>query len=243
MELLEFEFDLTLVNWVNVGCITWFFGCWIGYARFARHMAKKSHCIASTMHSLRVNWMEELIHRDARVADASIIANLERNVAFMASTSILVLAGIFTMLASVDKVNLVLSNLHITTPSTSEEVQLKLLLLALIFVYAFFTFTWSLRQFGFCGVIIGATPLAPQVERKEFAVLVKHGAKVFDQASHSYNFGLRAFYFSMACLGWFIHPIVFVIAVAVVVWVLYQREFQSSTMKALLQVSQDIKQL
>lgn len=243
MEFLEFTFDFALINWVNVACLIWFLTCWIGYARFARFMAKKSHCIASTMHSLRLNWMSELIHRDVRVADASIIANLERNVAFMASSSILVLAGIFTMLASADKVNLVLSNLHITAPSTSEEVQLKLLLMALVYVYAFFTFTWSLRQFGFCGVIIGATPLAPNIENKEFDILVKHGAKVFDQASHSYNFGLRAYYFSMACLAWFVHPLFFIIAVAVVVWILYQREFKSSTMRALLQVSQDIKQL
>tara|TARA_B100000446_G_scaffold46105_2_gene42132 strand:- start:27579 stop:27797 length:219 start_codon:yes stop_codon:yes gene_type:complete len=63
-------------------------------------MAKKTECIASVMHRLRMDWMQQLLHRDNRVSDASIIANLERNVSFMASTSILILAGLLTVIAS-----------------------------------------------------------------------------------------------------------------------------------------------
>ncbi len=84
----------------NTFCILWFLVCWIGYSRFARHMAKKTECIASVMHRLRMDWMQQLLHRDNRVSDASIIANLERNVSFMASTSILILAGLLTVIAS-----------------------------------------------------------------------------------------------------------------------------------------------
>jgi uncharacterized membrane protein len=45
---------------------------------------------------------------------------------------------------------------------------------------------------------------------------------------------LRAYYFSLAALGWFVHPWVFVTATTLVTVVLYLREHHSRTMKMLL---------
>ena len=230
-----------ILNWINLASLLWFLGCWVGYARFARIKAKNSDCLASVMHKLRLVWMEEVLYREQRVADTSIIANLERNVAFMASTSIFVLAGLVTVLASTDQVFIVLSGLHFAAPTSPAELQFKFLALICIFIYAFFTFTWSLRQFGFSGVIIGASP---KIERSDVNLAntqeyARHSGKVLDQAAHSYNFGLRAYYYAMAMLAWFVHPLLFMLAVALVVWVLYRREFKSSTLVALLQVQRD----
>ncbi|GAB3106138.1 DUF599 domain-containing protein [Aestuariicella hydrocarbonica] len=230
-----------MTDWVNLGCLVWFLGCWVGYSRFARHMAKRTDCLASVMHSFRLAWMREVLFREIRMPDASIIANLERSVSFMASTTILVLAGIVTVLASSDQVYGLLQHLPFVAATTSAQLQFKLLVLVFIFVYAFFTFTWSLRQFSFCNVILGATPIfkpgdIDQAQRDTYA---RHTGKVLDQASHSYNFGLRAYYFSMAMLAWFIHPLAFVLAVALVVAILYRREFHSRTLHAMVEVSQD----
>ncbi|MDO6806957.1 DUF599 family protein, partial [Wenyingzhuangia sp. 1_MG-2023] len=68
-------------------------------------------------------------------------------------------------------------------------------------------FTWSLRQFGFASVLIGAAPFpndktVTAAERRSFAI---YAAKVIDQAGHSYNNGLRAFYISLALLLWFVN--------------------------------------
>ncbi len=228
-------------QWVNLGCLVWFLFCWIGYSRFARHMAKKTECIASVMHRLRLDWMRQLLHREQRVSDASIIANLERNVSFMASTSILVLAGLLTVIASATDVNQMFQQIPLLAQASVGELQLKLLVLVCVFVYAFFTFTWSLRQFGFCSVIVGATPFL-EPERLTFEqqqTYARHSGKVLDQAAHSYNFGLRAYYFAMAMLAWFVHPALFVVSVGLVVSILYRREFHSSTLQALLMVDQD----
>jgi uncharacterized membrane protein len=51
------------------------------------------------------------------------------------------------------------------------------------------------------------------------------------------NHGLRAFYFALAALTWFLHPWLFVAASAFVVYVLYQREFHSTTLHALTRPS------
>merc|ERR1711879_562098 len=107
-----------------------------------------------------------------------------------------------------------------------------------VFIYAFFTFTWSMRQFGFASVLVGAAPMpgdtsVTAAERRSFAI---YGAKIIDQASHSYNYGLRSFYFSLALISWFINPWLFMVAAAAVVGVLYEREFMSTALKSLQKV-------
>ena len=59
-------------------CLTWY-----GYTWFARRKAKTRDCIARSMHQHRIHWMYEIITRDIRVGDAALLANLERNIAFL----------------------------------------------------------------------------------------------------------------------------------------------------------------
>lgn len=49
-------------------------------------------------------------------------------------------------------------------------------------------------------------------------------------AAHTFNYGLRAYYFGMATLAWFINPWFFMLVTAGVVLVLYQREFHSGVL-------------
>jgi uncharacterized membrane protein len=228
-------------EWLNLLGLVWFAGCWLGYSEYARRNAPHAECLALVMHHHRIDWMKQVVSREVRVADASIIANLERNVSFMASTSMLVLAGLVTVLARSADVHEMLAALPFVNDSSPSLVQLKLLVLSGIFIYAFFTFTWSLRQFGFGGVLVGAMPYKDQSElsEEECNRYAESAGKVLDKAAHSYNFGLRSFYFAMALLAWFINPLLFMAAVTLVVWVLYRREFHSGTLKALLQVNAD----
>ena len=48
-----------------------------------------------------------------------------------------------------------------------------------------------------------------------------------------FNQGLRAFYFAFAAIAWFFHPWLSMAGSALVVYILYQREFQSRTLRAL----------
>jgi uncharacterized membrane protein len=58
--------------------------------------------------------------------------------------------------------------------------------------------------------------------------------RVVALAGESFNYGIRAYYFSMAALSWFLHPLVFIVSSAWVTFVLYRREFHSRTLEALL---------
>ena len=219
--------------------VAWLLIAWVGYSTFAKQRAKKVFCIASVLHCYRKNWMRSMLKRNNRISDAALLSNLERNASFLASTSMLVIAGVFTLLASADKVlQMVLTIPGVPAGTSTLQLQFKILLLLLIHVYAFFTFTWSMRQYGFCAVLLGAAPIEtdPQAVGEDAENYILHVATVIDEAGISYNHGLRAFYFSLAVLAWLLNDILFLIAVAGVVFILYQREFHSSTLRAMIAV-------
>ncbi len=218
------------IGWLNVGALVWFLCLWIGYARFAHNRAKHSNLgLAAVMGRRRREWVRQMLKRELRIPDAALIANLERNVTFLASSSMLILAGLLTVFVSVGRLQAVLIDVPFYIESSSFLLHLKLMVLISIYVYAFFTFTWSMRQYGFVAVVIGSAP-SPQELRdypEKIEDFVRASGKVIDLAAHTNNYGLRAFYFSLSVLAWFINGWLFIIASTMVVAVLYHREFRS----------------
>lgn len=223
---------------VNSLCLAWFFICWVGYAFYARHKAINTSCIASELHNYRCQWMRRVMMRDNRISDAALIANLERNVSFLASTSILILAGLLTVFTVAEQTLELVSEIPLVTDNSPLSIKLKVGLLVVIFVYAFFTFTWSMRQYGFCSIILGGAPLTtePNVTEEERNRYAFYAARVIDLAGLSYNTGLRAYYFALSVLAWFLSPYLFMLSSAFVVAVLYRREFKSRSLLALRQM-------
>ncbi|WP_299568193.1 DUF599 domain-containing protein [uncultured Shewanella sp.] len=222
-----------LFSLLDILALTCFFSCWMGYTIFARKKAKNTDCIARCLHQHRIHWMSEVMKKEIRVGEASLLANLERNIAFFASTTLLVLAGVLTLFAQVERLEDVISSIPFAAEPNHALVQVKLALLAGIFVLAFFQFTWSMRQYGFLNVMIGAAPIDPTGMDKNLAAYSRQMATVGDQAAHSYNYGLRSYYFSMAALCWFWNPLLLIVASLLVVYTLYRREFKSRAVRAI----------
>lgn len=218
------------IGWLNVGALIWFFCLWIGYARFAHSRAKHSNQgLAAVMGRRRREWVYQMLQRDLRVPDTALLSSLERNVTFLASSSMLILAGLLTVFVSVGRLQAVLFDVPFYVESSTFQLHIKLMVLIFIFAYAFFTFTWSIRQYGFAFVALGSAPSPKEVleypEKVENFVWVC--GKIIDLAAHTYNYGLRAFYFSLSVLAWFINGWFFILAATLVVAVLYNREFRS----------------
>lgn len=57
---------------------------------------------------------------------------------------------------------------------------------------------------------------------------------MISMAANQFNFGLRAYYFGMATLAWFINPWFFMLVTAGVVVVLYRREFHSDVLEVMV---------
>ena len=85
-------------NLIHLLAALWFVICWGGYTRYATWKARDTACLASVLHLYREDWMRRMLLRDNRIADASVIGNLERNASFFASSTLIILAGILTVL-------------------------------------------------------------------------------------------------------------------------------------------------
>jgi uncharacterized membrane protein len=219
----------------NLLALCWFLLCFRGYMTYARVRGHTTPCLSSVMHLYRLEWMRHMLMRENRVPDTTAIANLERTVAFFASTTILILAGLMTLLNVSDAAMNIVQDIPFAYPLTSGEWELKLLLLILLFVYSFFKFTWSLRQYGFASVMMGGAPLPSESLSEQR--LQAHAARIAEMtslAANNFNIGLRTYYFCVAVLGWFINPWLFMLLSGIVVFVLYRREFVSTALQTMM---------
>lgn len=221
---------LTLLDLIAV---IWFLSLWAGYTIVAKRKARTVSCLSFELRRKRNDWMKQMLNRDNKMADVALISTLERNVSFFASSTLLILAGLLTALASSNSISEVLTYLTPWGVPNKETVQVKILFLAVIYVFAFFQFTWSLRQYGFGGVLIGAAPDGREMTPDEQALYANRTAKVIDQAGHSFNYGLRSIYFSLATLSWFLDPLLFMATSVIVMLIMKHREFHSKVLKAL----------
>ncbi|RLT98594.1 MAG: DUF599 family protein [Ketobacter sp.] len=230
-------FDLSYADFL---AFLWFLLCWVGYAQYAQWKALTKKCLASVLHQQRCRWMLEMLGRENRVMDASLIANLERNVSFFASSTLLILAGILTVLGATDRVISLAEELPFAVKATKVAWELKLFLLMAIFVYAFFKFSWALRQYGFASVVIGTAPSPAAVDGSARTEFSQGAGSVISRAAHAFNLGLRSYYFGLAFLLWFVNPWIFMATSTWVVAVLYRREFHSKALRALIRTNKAI---
>ncbi len=214
----------------------WFLACWMGYTRYAKRRSATDVCLASVMHMYRREWMMQMMYRDNRMSDMSAISTLERNVSFFASSALIILAGVLTLLGYVDRAITLFADLPLAGDQSRLQWEAKIFLLIVIFVYAFFKFTWSLRQVGFAAVLIGAAPdpHRDEISKEEVRQTSERAARVVSMAAHHFNFGIRSYYFALAVLAWLVSPWLFIAATALVVYVLYRREFRSSALSTLM---------
>jgi uncharacterized membrane protein len=223
---------LPLGDWLAV---VWFFSAWIAYAWFARSYSVKRPSLLQTTNKYRRFWLREATTRDPRVLDGIITQNLSATPAFFSSTTIIVIGGLFALLGSTDKAAELVREVPFAVRTSVLVFDLKVLMLIGIFVYAFFRFSWSMRQYTFVALIIGAMPDPKEFEAGKFdrEQIADRAARLVGLAAETFNDGLRAYYFAFAALAWFFSAIVFAVATALVVLILYRREFRSDVLAVL----------
>ncbi len=214
--------------------LVWFFVCWVGYTAFADRPNREAPNLVEALHRYRVRWMERMLERELRTGDVNILAALIRSNALFASTTIFILAGLMTLLGGFGAAREAVSELSFAVQVSPELWEMKGLVLLLIFVYAFFKFVWSMRQFNFALVLIGAAPMPEEVNAPDRPGFPERAARLVTRGVNTQNRGLRAYYFGLATLTWFIQPWAFMVACIWVVLVLYRREFRSVTLRALI---------
>lgn len=221
--------DATIFDLIGVAV---FFASWIGYTLYADNHSTAPTLI-TIMHNHRVAWMQRMLERENRIVDTQILGLTMRNVALFASISVLILGGSLAMLGSIEKVRGIAGELSFVEQTTKEMWEIKILVLSTIFIHAFFKFAWSLRQFNYTATLLGAAPLLATED--EYRDIPESLASLGSLAVKSYNQGIRTYYFGLAALTWFLHPLLLAVAGIWVALVMYRREFRSRTLKTLIQ--------
>jgi len=219
-----------LLSTIDLIALAYFFLLWIGYARYAKHRAKKNRkaSLSRSLRNHREAWARRLLNREMRMTDASLLANQERVVGFFASTTLLLMAAVLTALTTSEQIAELTSHIPLNGQQTTGQIEAKLALLLLILIYAFFKVTWSLRQYGFAGVVIGGAPdPGEQLTEEQRSRFAENLAKIMDSAGHDNNGCLRAYYFSLSVVCWLWGVVPFLVAATITVFVLYNREFSS----------------
>ena len=222
---------LTTIPLADLIAPAFFLLAWVGYALYADRSHDRPN-LMRRMHDYRREWMRCMLERDNRMVDTQIIANLMRSASFFASTTMFIIAGLIAVLGAREQARAVLADLPFAVDSAPQLWDLKVLLLVVLFVYAFFKFTWAFRHYNYVLILVGAVPSPDHVTDASRQVADRI-ARIATSTGRHFNGGLRAYYFGLAALSWFVHPWLFVLLTAWVVWIIYRREFRSRLLKTL----------
>ena len=204
---------------------------WVGYAVFAKAWGKRQSSLLETTNRYRRLWMAQTAQRDPRMLDGIILQSLSQTPAFFSSTSLLVIGALFAVLGTTDKAVELLSDIPFVQRTSLLVFEFKLMVLVAIFVYAFFRFSWCMRQYTFVALVIGGMP--PPEALQDAALRersIDRAAALVGAAADTFNDGLRAYYFSFAALLWLMSPLAMLLGTAVVIAILYRREFHSEVL-------------
>src|SRR5215470_12095826 len=145
-----------VLPWLDWLAVLFFFVAWVGYTEFAKRRADVQPSVLASTNRWRRQWMLQATLRENRIVDAAVLQTLSSSPSFFASTTILIIGGLLAAIGTTDKASELVRELPFAARTSLLVFDLKVALLTAVFVFAFFRFTWSLRQYTFGAILVGA---------------------------------------------------------------------------------------
>jgi len=227
--------SLTTADFTALG---FFLVAWVVHSMAVSGEMVRRVSLTTAMNRQREAWMRTMARRDLRMIDTSIMVGLQQGTAFFASSSLIAVGGCFALLGASDHVLTVLGDLPLSQASSRPAFEIKVLGLITILIYAFFKFGWSYRLFNYCSILVGAVPMHRDATEGELAAAVRRASHMNVLAGKHFNAGLRAIFFSLGYLGWFVNAVIFVATTLILLAVLIRRQFFSAARRAVLEPDQ-----
>jgi len=217
----------------DLAALAVFLGCLFGMTRLIEHSRDARPSTSRIMAYYRRRWMHEVPSRANRVVDTQLLVALRNGAAFFASGAMIAIGGISALLGQTERLVDVAADFTGELNASQIDWEAKLLFLLVLMVMAFLKFVWSHRLFGYCAILMGATPESGNAE--EIAAAVERAALLNIAAGRSFNRGLRMVYFALAALAWFLGPAALAAASLLTAAMIHRREFRSDSRRALLE--------
>jgi uncharacterized membrane protein len=197
--------------------------CYLGYNIVVPQIEKLRPSLSTIMNLQRRRWVANATGRITPF-DAILSGNIMSSVSFLASTAVLLILAIFAVFGQVPALIAALDGLSLDRVYTQFDVQLHLVVMLSMFVLAFFAFTLSLRQFNHFCIMLGALEHATPATDPEIDAITAMNAL----GARNFNSGIRAYYFSVSTVAWFVADWLPAVACLATILILLHREFFSS---------------
>lgn len=196
---------------------------YIAYNILVPQIEKRRPSLSVIMNMQRRRWVANAARRESPF-DAILSGNIMGSVSFLASTSVLLVLAVFAVYGQLPTLMEALDSLSFERTYSVLDVQIHLAVLLTMFVLAFFAFTLSLRQFNHFCIMLGALDHDRVTTDEEIEAIARMNAL----GAKNFNSGIRAYYFSIPTVAWFISEWVGVAVCLATILVLAHREFFSS---------------
>lgn len=210
--------------------IAMLFACWFAYSIVLNTVARGS--LNSQLTDVRLHWIAAITRRDIKPFDAILLGHIINSTAFFGSATLLVLAGVMTTFVSIKSIHLTMSELHFIANTSLELFALQIGLLSIILGICFFSFTYALRKLIYLLPLIGALPDGND-HLTAHDEMIDGAATVLTEATQTFNFGIRGYYYAVAAIGLFVSPYACMCATAIATAVLFYRQLFTPTARAI----------
>lgn len=226
-------YNIPIFDWIALGLLI---VLWLTYTWFADFSRWSKNSLPKVMNVHRSRWMREMLRRELRMPDVIVMGHFVHSAVFFASTAILIIGGLIASLGASEKAIQAMTALPFMSPTTQALWELKIASLICAFIYAFVKFIWAMRLANYSSVLFNALPFENRDISDQYAIELGKMTGLFAQ---HFNQGLRANFFALALLGWWVNTWFFMASTAIVLWVIYRREFRSQS----LIIANTLKQL
>ena len=221
-------FNASILDWL---ALIAFFVAIVAYSRYADHVGDR--LLNARMREIRTRWMRRHLERHDRVLDSILTGHSINSIALFCSATLLIVVALLGVLTDSDAAHRIAITSSFVTNTTIELFQVKLIGLVCVFVYGLYRFTWALLQYNYFLALIGAAPFREHLTQVVIDELGNQMSVVLNSAVTSFHSGFRTYYYGLAWVGWFFHPLVFIAATAFVTFVLVYRQFASPSAGAI----------
>ncbi|MCY4336761.1 MAG: DUF599 domain-containing protein [Litoreibacter sp.] len=218
---------LSVLDWAALALLV---SSWFLLGLRIEHPSKAHPSVSIIMADYRREWMRQLITRQPRIFDATLLNALRQGTSFFASTCIIAIGGLLAVIGNTERLQNVAAEFALAQDALFLW-QLKLLVVVLLLTHAFLKFVWSNRLFGYCAVVMAAVP--NEVDDPLAVPRALQAAEINIRAALNFNRGLRSIYYGLGALAWLIGPWALLGASALVSYLVWQREFSSLPRKIL----------
>ena len=221
-------FNATLPDWLALAL---FFIAIVLYSRYADHVGDR--LLNARMREIRARWMRRFLDRHDRVIDSILTGHSINSITMFCSATLLIVLGLLGILTNADTAYHMALTSPFVSHTTIELFQVKLIGLVCVFVYGLYRFTWALLQYNYFLALVGSAPFKEHLKPAQAEQMAGQMSVVLNSAITSFHSGFRTYYYGLAWVGWFFHPLVFMAGTAFVTFVLVYRQISSPSAGAI----------